>query len=132
MLVALGETGVTFFFLLSGFILSYSYDDDGEFPKGSYGRFYLARLARIYPVYIVTILVMFPALVFMRHTAPDQNFREIWALTSPFALHAWIPGAACSLNCPTGRFPQRPFSICCFRLYSLPCSSGQYLQSALP
>jgi peptidoglycan/LPS O-acetylase OafA/YrhL len=28
-LVELGETGVTFFFLLSGFILSYSYDGGG-------------------------------------------------------------------------------------------------------
>lgn len=120
LLVVLGETGVTFFFLLSGFILSYSYDDDGEFPKGSYGRFYLARLARIYPVYIVTILVMFPALVFMRHTAPDQNFREIWALTSPFALHAWIPGAACSLNCPNWSISTEAFFYLLFPLVFAP------------
>lgn len=120
LLIGLGETGVTFFFLLSGFILSYSYDDDGEFPKGSHGRFYLARLVRIYPVYIATILIMFPALVFLRNTAPDQNFREIWALTSPLALHAWIPGAACSLNCPNWSISTEAFFYLLFPLAFAP------------
>jgi peptidoglycan/LPS O-acetylase OafA/YrhL len=101
LVVELGQTGVTFFFLLSGFILSYSYDDGGSFPKDRRGRFYLARFARIYPVYIATILVMFPALVVLKNTGvADQHYRELWAITSPLALHAWIPGAACSLNCP--------------------------------
>lgn len=101
LLVELGHTGVTFFFLLSGFILSYSYDDDGAFPKGKTGRFYLARFARIYPVYLATILVMFPGVFLLKNTGvADQQFRELWALASPLALHAWIPGAACSLNCP--------------------------------
>jgi peptidoglycan/LPS O-acetylase OafA/YrhL len=101
LLVELGQTGVTFFFLLSGFILSYSYDDNGRFPEGKTRRFYLARLARIYPVYIVTILIMFPGLVLLKNSGvADQHYRELWAIASPFALHAWIPGAACSLNCP--------------------------------
>lgn len=101
LLVELGQTGVTFFFLLSGFILSYSYDDNGRFPEGKTRRFYLARLARIYPVYIVTILIMFPGLVLLKNSGvADQHYRELWAIASPFALHAWVPGAACSLNCP--------------------------------
>ncbi len=99
LLIELGQSGVTFFFLLSGFILSYSYDEAGSFRKGGRRRFYLARFARVYPVYIVTILVMFPVLVFKSGVA-DQAYRELWAITSPLAVHAWIPGAACSLNCP--------------------------------
>lgn len=121
LIIELGQTGVTFFFLLSGFILSYSYDDDGSFPKDRRGRFYLARFARIYPVYIATILVMFPALVFLKNTGvADQHYRELWAMTSPLALHAWIPGAACSLNCPNWSISTEAFFYLLFPVVFAP------------
>jgi peptidoglycan/LPS O-acetylase OafA/YrhL len=47
----------------------------GRFRKETLWRFYLARFARIYPVYIVTILVMLPVLA--NGTAADQQFREL-------------------------------------------------------
>jgi peptidoglycan/LPS O-acetylase OafA/YrhL len=117
LIVELGHTGVTFFFLLSGFILSYSYNDGGRFPKDGRVKFYLARFARIYPVYIATIVVMFPALFLLRNSGvADQVYREIWAVTAPFALHAWIPGAACSLNCPNWSISTEAFFYLLFPL----------------
>ncbi|MCB1840848.1 MAG: acyltransferase [Alphaproteobacteria bacterium] len=48
--------GVDFFFILSGFILTHSYIQPIE--KGSFSakNFYIKRLARIYPVHIVTLM----------------------------------------------------------------------------
>ncbi|KAF1021684.1 MAG: hypothetical protein GAK29_03363 [Acinetobacter bereziniae] len=52
-----GFLWVSFFFILSGFILAYNYKD--KFLLGSISKkaFYVSRLARIYPVHFVTMLV---------------------------------------------------------------------------
>ena len=52
-----GYIGVTFFFILSGFILSYNYDDRIINRKTSFKYFWVARIARIYPLHIAGLLV---------------------------------------------------------------------------
>jgi peptidoglycan/LPS O-acetylase OafA/YrhL len=54
--INVGYIGVSFFFVLSGFILTYSHADEYERGKGQPIRFWVARFARIYPVYIVTLI----------------------------------------------------------------------------
>jgi peptidoglycan/LPS O-acetylase OafA/YrhL len=54
--VSVGYIGVSFFFFLSGFILTYSHALEYEQGKGSLPRFWIARFARIYPVYLVSML----------------------------------------------------------------------------
>ncbi len=54
--VKLGYLGVSFFFVLSGFILVYVYAGR-EVPKT---RFWQARFARVYPVYFLALLVTVP------------------------------------------------------------------------
>lgn len=49
----MGSSGVSFFFVLSGFILTYTYVNR---PIRA-GQFWWARFARIYPVYLLTLLV---------------------------------------------------------------------------
>ncbi|WP_222833274.1 acyltransferase family protein [Pseudomonas sp. SC3(2021)] len=52
-----GFNGVTFFFVLSGFIIAYNYLDRFELnPLQSTPRFLLSRFARIYPLYIALII----------------------------------------------------------------------------
>ncbi len=51
-----GYTGVSFFFLLSGFILTYAHAREYEAGRGSPRRFWIARFARIYPVYLLGVL----------------------------------------------------------------------------
>ena len=54
-----GYLGVSFFFVLSGFILTYVYLDELK-GRTSLVKFYLARFARVYPVYLLSIILMTP------------------------------------------------------------------------
>ncbi|UVL42557.1 acyltransferase [Pseudomonas sp. B21-040] len=52
-----GYAGVTFFFILSGFILAYNYFAKFERePTSSVGSFYFARFSRVYPLYAFVLL----------------------------------------------------------------------------
>lgn len=53
-----GYLAVSLFFILSGYILTYSYFDRQE--QTSYLSFMLARFARLYPVYILALLLLLP------------------------------------------------------------------------
>lgn len=47
--------GVSFFFVLSGFIIAYTYQKKMEEQKVSKRRFWAARIARIYPLHLLTL-----------------------------------------------------------------------------
>lgn len=57
-----GGIGVCFFFVLSGFILTYTYKEwfAGGVRINDYFRFIQARFARIYPMHAVALLLMTP------------------------------------------------------------------------
>ena len=52
-----GFLGVSFFFILSGFILTYSYESRLRKKTVFIRSFYIARFARIYPMHFVTMIV---------------------------------------------------------------------------
>ncbi len=55
-----GYIGVSFFFILSGFVLSYNYYDRLSTGETKVRQFGLARFARIYPLHLLTLLVAIP------------------------------------------------------------------------
>lgn len=55
-----GHIGVSFFFILSGFILAYNYQDRILKNKKSKRKFYQARIARILPLHILTFILALP------------------------------------------------------------------------
>lgn len=59
-----GYLGVSFFFILSGFVLSLSYREKILNKKISFRNFYLARFARIYPLHLLTLLLIIPFVVY--------------------------------------------------------------------
>lgn len=63
-LIGAGYVSVSFFFTLSGYILAYVYLSQGKAIDK--GRFWLARVARIYPVFLLTMLLDFPFAVLDR------------------------------------------------------------------
>jgi peptidoglycan/LPS O-acetylase OafA/YrhL len=78
-----GYMGVTLFFVLSGFVLTYNYLDRLEAaPRGTVVRdFLVARFARIYPLY--ALLILFAWL----QTAPGQV--PLWPYL--LAVQTWHP-----------------------------------------
>lgn len=74
-LVGHGGKAVVFFFVLSGFILTYTYLESFRQWKFSLRSFFVARLARIYPVYLLGLIIALPFF-----------FREVWHHT-----HGSIP-----------------------------------------
>lgn len=55
-----GYIGVSFFFILSGFVLSYSYHDKLLSGQTKLSEFWLARWARIYPLHFLTLMISIP------------------------------------------------------------------------
>jgi len=55
-----GGIGVSFFFVLSGFILCYSYWDtfSGGLSAAKFRSYFVARTARIYPLYVLALLLI--------------------------------------------------------------------------
>ncbi|WP_263601718.1 acyltransferase family protein [Chryseobacterium sp. PET-29] len=83
------NVGVSYFFILSGFIMIVAYHRK---EKIGYLDFYRNRVARIYPLYIVGLLLYF----FTRYS--DVSFYKTFLYL--FGIQSWIPGKALILNFP--------------------------------
>jgi len=85
---SLGQ-GVTFFFVLSGFILSYNYPTLDNW--GSIGKFWLARIARIWPAHIIAILFAVLVTGTTNTYSLSSGQTVIAAIANIFLVQAWIP-----------------------------------------
>lgn len=97
-IVSQGYLAVDFFFLLSGFILAYNYISFDGTVRGGKRAFWIARIARIYPVYLLGIALGLVSYFNDKH--------RLVAAAITIALHilltqSWIPQAlAFDLNPP--------------------------------
>lgn len=78
---------VPFFFALSGFILTYNYEDSSDFKPL---RFMLGRIARLWPVHAACLLVGLLALVSFRSQLTTET-GWITLLANIFLVHDWVP-----------------------------------------
>ncbi|MFJ9818596.1 acyltransferase family protein [Streptomyces sp. NPDC101151] len=76
-----GATGVSFFFVLSGFVLTWS-----ARPRDRALDFWRRRIARIYPVHLVTLAV---ALLMAYTLAHQSKPTRSQALANVLLLHSW-------------------------------------------
>jgi peptidoglycan/LPS O-acetylase OafA/YrhL len=94
-----GFASVSFFIMLSGFVLAYNYAGRARTGELDKGRFWEARFTRLYPIYLLSLLLswrMVPA-EYAAHT--HRMFWTGMALT-PLLLQGWIPSIATFLNTP--------------------------------
>ena len=78
------DAGVSFFFVLSGFILTYVYVDSLR-SQFAWRHFYRARIARIWPLHL---FCLFATVIFVKVPEP---FDPAVLLANGLMLHAWIP-----------------------------------------
>jgi peptidoglycan/LPS O-acetylase OafA/YrhL len=83
---------VSYFFLLSGFIMIIAYKNKGEIK---FLDFLKKRFARIYPVYGLSILTL---ITYKILTSQPLNLRDIFLNIT--IVQSWIPEFALSLNSP--------------------------------
>ncbi|GAA4993883.1 acyltransferase [Yinghuangia aomiensis] len=100
-----GDAGVAFFFVLSGFVLTWSYS-----PSVPLATFYWRRFARVWPLLLVTTVVAVWAL--------REDVSEVWrkSLMSVGLLQAWFPAGdvfgnpvAWTLSCEAFFYLMLPF-----------------------
>lgn len=98
-IVNAGYASVSYFILLSGFVLAYNYSARARAGELDKKRFWEARFTRLYPIYLLSLLLswwMIPA-EYAAHT-----HRMFWTgmVLTPLLLQGWVPQVATFLNTP--------------------------------
>ncbi len=107
------DNGVSFFFVLSGFILAYAYPSLPD--RAAVRRFLFARLARLWPLHAFAIAVLF-ATFSGPYVDPHPDDLP-WLLPLNLALvHAWLPWGKIffSLNVVSWSISTELFFYLCF------------------
>lgn len=103
-LAGIGYVGVNFFFVLSGFILTWAHAGT---PPGT-GQYLRARFFRIYPAYFVSLCLAAPVFIYVcfyttmpleqSHIAVMKDHALLFVGLAVLLLQAWVPAAALSVN----------------------------------
>lgn len=102
--ISLGYTAVNFFFVLSGFILTEVYSKQGNLLTVGIRVFLIKRLARIYPLFLLALLLDAPRVIlYFNETSghPVGTIKTVVAgLANIFLLQSWFPRISSSWNSP--------------------------------
>jgi peptidoglycan/LPS O-acetylase OafA/YrhL len=107
-----GHVGVTFFFVLSGFILAWCYHQSfatvaEDALPATRRRFWRARFARVWPLHAVMFLAFVPLALLSAGFGIAGLLDTAWrGFLNLFLLHAWVPfggpdGLADTFNAPS-------------------------------
>jgi len=106
--VTAGPIAVNYFYILSGFIMAIAYYKPQQQSSFNKWKYWLARFARIYPIYLIALLLIVAAKY--KILADDP-------LSLPLhlgMLQAWIPGYPITLNTPGWSLSVEAFFYLCF------------------
>lgn len=107
-----GFVGVSFFFVLSGFIIAYNYQEKLRENKITKRTFGVARIARVYPLHWLTLFIAVALGGYVIASGPVDWLKHF--LASLTLTNAYIPKADYffSFNSPA-------WSLCCEQLFYL-------------
>lgn len=108
-----GFTGVSLFFVLSGFILAYNYPQVTQ-----RGRFYLSRFARVYPLYLFALLW---GAIFAWHQI-GHRATAIAGAADVLLLQTWFPRIMLQINNPGWTLSVEAFFYALFPFLITPLS----------
>lgn len=102
-----GHIAVDFFFILSGFVVSYAYDD--RWGKMSLGAFFKRRLIRLHPMLVMGALIGVAAFAFVGFQKWDGSAAPVLWVFAAFLLTVFmvpaLPGAAYEVRGNGEMFP---------------------------
>jgi peptidoglycan/LPS O-acetylase OafA/YrhL len=109
---------ISFFFMLSGYVLAKAYLRDGE--KIDVRTFFVARFARFYPLYVAVMVLDLPELLSPEirvHGIATGLFKTVKILAANLAmLQAWFPERLLRINGPSWTLSAEIFFYVCFPL----------------
>jgi len=108
---------VDMFFILSGFVISYSYPSTSTGMR-SYVRFLVRRIARIYPLHLLTLL-LFAALALVGISGPTSHAGFLDFIQNLFLVQAWGITDHLSFNSPAWSISAELFCYLLFPLFML-------------
>jgi peptidoglycan/LPS O-acetylase OafA/YrhL len=117
--VAHGFLGVELFFVLSGFILSHVYLEGFGGGQFSYGGFLWARLARVYPLHLATLIgvgLLGALALVMGADTSHQVLAWNALLPNLLLVHAWGLAPSAGWNHPSWSISAEWFAYLCFPL----------------
>lgn len=107
---------VDMFFILSGFVISYSYPSDAR-GIGAYSRFMIRRIARIYPLHLLSLLIFVLLIgVGLERTGRSTPLDFLYNLV---LLQAWGVTDHLSFNSPSWSISAELFCYLIFPLLML-------------
>jgi Predicted acyltransferases len=117
-LFSVGYAGVSVFFVLSGFILSYNYLEKEYAAR----QFWNARAARIVPIYWLSLLVALPWT--LHEAAKGKVALSADFLAVPAFLQSWIPSTTLVWNPPAWSVSTEVFFYLMFPLVAAPLAGA--------
>lgn len=117
--IARGYLGVELFFVLSGFILSHVYLENFGQRRFSYGSFLWARLARVYPLHIATLIgigILGGLAILVGANTSHEVVDWDALLANLFLVHAWGLAPSAGWNHPSWSISAEWFAYLCFPL----------------
>lgn len=105
-----GFVGVSFFFVLSGFIIAYNYQQKLEEGLTTKRSFWVARIARVYPLHWLTLLLAAVLGGYVTASGPADWLRHFLASLTLTNAYVPRPDYFFSFNSPA-------WSLCCEQLF---------------
>ena len=113
-----GYTSVSFFLLLSGFVLAYNYSDRARKGQLKAKNFWIARISRLYPIYLVALVVSTGMLMAEWHARSHAQF-ALGVVLTPLMLQGWSPSLSTFWNTPAWTMCTEAFFYLIFPLVIL-------------
>jgi len=125
-----GYASVSYFILLSGYVLAYNYNERARNGQLDRRRFWEARFTRLYPIYLLSLLLSYN-MIKLEWGAHTHGWFWAGCVLTPLLLQGWFGPIATFLNTPAWTMSAEAFYYFLFpwmAKWKAPKSMGSHLR----